>query len=115
LNQFPSSKSIVIPNRDLKTDFDENKINVLYDISENKHENTETYSDEESETDNVKYAKALKKEMIEQNLKDRKKTMKSMKTLNERELKSGYKFKFKDKKTNQKLKKLGDNYSDFLI
>ena len=35
-----------------------------------------------------KYAKALKKEMIEQNLKDRKKTMKSMKTLNERILKT---------------------------
>ena len=53
--------------------------------------------------------------MIEQNLKERKKTMRTMKTLNERELKSGYKLKFKDKKTNQKLKKLGDNFSDFII
>ena len=115
LNQFPSSKSIVIRNRDLKADFDKNKINVLFDISENKNENTETISDDESETDNVKYAKALKKEKIEQNLKDRKRTMRTMKTLNERELKSGYKLKFKDKKTNQKLKKLGDNFSDFII
>ena len=87
LNQFPSSKSII--NRDLKANFDKNKINVLFDISENKNENTLTISDEESETDNVKYAKALKKEMIEQNLKDRKKTMRTMKTLNERESKSG--------------------------
>ena len=113
LNQFPSSKSII--NRDLKANFDKNKINVLFDISENKNENTLTISDEESETDNVKYAKALKKEMIEQNLKDRKKTMRTMKTLNERESKSGYKFKLKDKKTNIKLKKLGNNFSDFII
>ena len=111
--QFPSSKSIVLDHRDLKPEFDTNKINVLYDISENNHENTETYSDAESETDNIYNAKGKKKEVIERNLLERKKTMKTINI--PRDSRNGYKLKFKGKKTTHRIKKLGNNFSDFII
>ena len=111
--QFPSSKSILLDHRDLKPEFDTNKINVLFDISENKHENTDNYSDDESETDNVYDAKGKKKEVIERNLLERKKTMKTINI--PRDSRNGYQLKFKGKKTTHRIKKLGNNFSDFVI
>ena len=113
LTQFPSTKSIVLDHRDLKPEFDTNKINVLFDISENKHENTETYSDSDSETDNIYDAKGKKKEIIERNLLERKKTMKTINV--PRVSRNGYKLKFEGKKTSHRIKKLGNNFSDFII
>ena len=113
LTQFPSTKSIVLDHRDLKPEFDANKINVLFDISENKHENTETYSDSDSEIDNIYDAKGKKKETIERNLLERKKTMKTINV--PRVSRNGYKLKFEGKKTSHRIKKLGNNFSDFII
>ena len=49
---------------------------------------------------------------LEQNLRERKKTLNRVKVKN---YKIGYKVKTTDMKKNQKLKKLGNNISDFVI
>ena len=49
---------------------------------------------------------------LEENLRERKKTLKSIDVKN---FKIGYKVKIKDKQKNHKLKKLGNNISDFVI
>ena len=85
----------------------------MFYISENNHENTETYSDDESETNNIYDAKGKKKEVIERNLLERKKTMKTINI--PRDSRNGYKLKFKGKKTTHRIKKLGNNFSDFII
>jgi len=109
--QLPSSKSVLLTDRDIIANYNKNKIDVLFEISEEKHENTVTDSDEGSNIDNVKNKKGKKKEMIERNLKERKL---SMKYLPSRSI-IGYKSKLNDKKKTMKLKKLGNNFSDFII
>ena len=109
--QIQSSKSIT-DNRKFKSGFDKNKIGALFEIYENKQENgeIESESDDDSNVDNVKYQKKRKKEVIERNLKERKKTM-----IIPNKTRIGYKFKLSDKKTTIRLKKLGNSFSDFLI
>ena len=110
--KISSSKSLNIRNRDVMESFDKNKIDILFDISENKHENTETYSDEESDCDNVNNKKIKRRAKIERNLLERKKTLHNIHVINEQ---MGYKIKKKDRKVTQREKKLGNNLSDFII
>jgi len=109
--QLPSSKSVLLTDRDIIANYNKNKIDVLFEISEEKHENTVTDSDEGSNIDNVKNKKGKKKEMIERNLKERKLSMKYL----PRSSIIGYKSKLNDKKKTMRLKKLGNNFSDFII
>ena len=90
---------------------DQKKINVLFEISENKDENEEIISITDSSIDNVKEKKAKKKEVIERNLRERKKTM----IINPINSNIGYKSKLRAKKTTLRLKKLGNTFSDFII
>ena len=94
-----------------KINLDQKKINVLFEISENKDENIENNSEVESSIDNVKEKKAKKKEIIERNLIERKKSM----IVRPRNLNFGYKSILRDKKTTLRLKKLGNAFSDFII
>ena len=82
----------------------------MFQISENKQENSEIESEEDSNIDNVKYKKEIKKEVIERNLKERKRSM-----IIPNDSRIGYKVKMRDKKTTLRLKKLGNFYSDFVI
>lgn len=86
---------------------DKNKINILFD---NRQKNEEAYSDSDSSMVSLKGKKNMAK--LEQNLRERKKTLNRVKVKN---YKIGYKVKITDKKKNQKLKKLGNNISDFVI
>ena len=110
--QYPSSKSIDEKTRELRESFNKNKIGALFDISENKNENTENDSEEESNSDNIYYKKEKNKEKIERNFNDRKKTLHN---LGERESIIGYKIKLKDKKKTHRISKLGNNLSDFIF
>ena len=55
--------------------FDKKKIDILFDIAENKHENSEFSSEINSDSDNLNNKKQKKKEIIERNLINRKKTL----------------------------------------
>jgi len=113
--QLPKSRSKFLNDRELKIIYDKDKINSLFQTAENNQEkieeNVEDLEDEEASIDNVKDKKTKKKQIIEDNLKERKKAMKHF-TNNSR---IGYKFKIKDKKATFRLKKLGNNFSDFII
>ena len=74
-------------------------------------EYTEPYSDIDSDSDNVYNIKEKKKEIIERNLKN----MKNVLNFNHMNSIIRYKSKLKDRKTTYRLKKLGNNYSDFII
>ena len=91
--------------------FDKKKIDILFDIAENKHENSEFSSEINSDSDNLNNKKQKKKEIIERNLINRKKTL----GLLRRDSNIGYKIKLKEKKTTHRIKKLGNTYSDFVI
>ena len=106
----PKSNKIRLSHRD-KPILDQKKINVLFEISENKDENEEIISITDSSIDNVKEKKAKKKEVIERNLRERKKTM----IINPINSNIGYKSKLRAKKTTLRLKKLGNTFSDFII
>ena len=106
----PRSNKLKISHRD-KPILDKNKINVIFDITENKDEIIEDTSDNESSIDNVKEKKSKKRQIIERNLKERKRSM-IVKNTNSN---IGYKSKLRDRKTTFRLKKLGNNFSDFII
>ena len=94
-----------------KINLDQKKINVLFEISENKDENVENNSEVESSIDKIKEKKVKKKEIIERNLIERKKSM----IVSPRNLNFGYKSILRDKKATLRLKKLGNTFSDFII
>jgi len=90
--------------------FNKNKINILYQISENKHEDTESFSDNidsksDSELNNSKIKKnrhdSIRQKTLNYNL---------IKKLEDR-----YHLKTKDRKASHRLKKLGSNMYDFII
>ena len=109
ITKSQSSKSIdtISENKDEDKSLDKNKINILFD---NRQKNEEAYSDSDSSMVSLKGKKNMAK--LEQNLRERKKTLNRVKVKN---YKIGYKVKITDKKKNQKLKKLGNNISDFVI
>ena len=109
--QLPSTKSVILGDREIIANYNKNKINVLFEISEENHEISEENSDNESSVDNVKNKKRKKKVLIEKNLRDRKLSMK----YTPRGSIMGYKFKQNDKKKTHRIKKLGNSFSDFLI
>ena len=109
--QLPSTKSVILGDREIIANYNKNKINVLFEISEENHEISEENSDNESSVDNVKNKKRKKKVLIEKNLRDRKLSMKYM----PKGSIMGYKFKQNDKKKTHRIKKLGNSFSDFLI
>ena len=111
LNQKQSSKTVDLANRNIKPYFSQKNINTLFEISENKHEYTELHSDMDSDSDNVYNIKEKKKEIIERNLKNTKNNLNFI----HRNSIIGYKTKLRDRKKTYRLKKLGDNYSDFII
>ena len=108
--QLPSTKSVILGDRDIIANYNKNKINVLLEISE-ENQISEESSDNESSVDNVKNKKRKKKVLIEKNLRDRKLSMKYM----PRGSIMGYKFKQNDKKKTHRMKKLGNSFSDFII
>ena len=109
--QKQSSKTVDLANRNIKPYFSQKNINTLFEISENKHEYTELHSDMDSDSDNVYNIKEKKKEIIERNLKNTKNNLNFI----HRNSIIGYKTKLRDRKKTYRLKKLGDNYSDFII
>ena len=111
ISHLSSSKSISLDKRELNLNFDKKKIDILFDIAENKHENSEFSSEINSDSDNLNKKKQKKKEIIERNLINRKKTL----GLLRRDSNIGYKIKLKEKKTTHRIKKLGNTYSDFVI
>ena len=111
ISHLSSSKSISLDKRELNLNFDKKKIDILFDIAENKHENSEFSSEINSDSDNLNNKKQKKKEIIERNLINRKKTL----GLLRRDSNIGYKIKLKEKKTTHRIKKLGNTYSDFVI
>ena len=111
ISHLPNSKSVSLDNREFKMNFDKKKIDVLFDIAENKDESSEFSSDISSDSDNLNKKKQKKKKIIERNLIHRKKTL----GLYNRDSIIGYKIKLKEKKATQRIKKLGNTYSDFVI
>ena len=90
--------------------FNKNKINILYQISENKHEDTGSFSDNidsksDSELNNSKIKRNKQRSIIH-------------KTLNYnlvKKFENRYHLKTKDRKASHRLKKLGNNMYDFII
>ena len=107
-----SSKSINIikEEKDEIKSLDKNKINVLFDNGSNEEEDEDPFSESDSSMISLKGKKNMA--ILEENLRERKKTLKSIDVKN---FKIGYKVKIKDKQKNHKLKKLGNNISDFVI
>ena len=107
-----SSKSINIikEEKDEIKSLDKNKINVLFDNGSNEEEDEDPFSESDSSMISLKGKKNMAR--LEENLRERKKTLKSIDVKN---FKIGYKVKIKDKQKNHKLKKLGNNISDFVI
>jgi hypothetical protein len=107
-----SSKSINIikEEKDEIKSLDKNKINVLFDNGSNEEEDEDPFSESDSSMISLKGKKNM--ERLEENLRERKRTLKSIDVKN---FKIGYKVKIKDKQKNHKLKKLGNNISDFVI
>ena len=107
-----SSKSINIikEEKDEIKSLDKNKINVLFDNASNEEEDEDPFSESDSSMISLKGKKNMAR--LEENLRERKRTLKSIDVKN---FKIGYKVKIKDKQKNHKLKKLGNNISDFVI
>ena len=89
-----------------RQNYAKNKLDILYQISENKDEGRETVSDNsdsnsENENDN--------------NIKKRAVNLKKFKTLNYKKPSNKYDLKIKDRKSSRRLKKLGTNIYDFII
>ena len=105
-----SSKSISLnkDNKDLTESFDKNKINVLFDTQ--KKEETESEDDSNNDDGNNNRQKNLEK--LEYNLRERKKTLNY---IHFKKTKIGYDLKINDRKKTHRLKKLGNNISDFII
>ena len=108
ISQIPSSKSLDTKKRELKTNYNKNKIDILFDISENSDSNSEN----DSSIDNVNKEKIKNRANIERNFRERKKTLTN---LNARESVIGYKIKTFERKATHRIKKFGENLSDFII
>ena len=111
--QLIKSKSEIADARDLKVNYDKNKIKSLFQTSEIKRENIKNNLedlDEESSIDNVKDKKIKNRKIIEQNLTERKNYMKHV-----THSRIGYKFKLIERKSTLRIKKLGNTFSDFII
>ena len=87
--------------------FDKDKINALFDISENKNENTGNNSANNSKRESIDN---LKKR--EDNTDSERRLKKGMTFVNP---KIGYLVRMRERKTTHKLKKLGNNIYDFII
>ena len=106
---------------DLK--FDKNKVNILYEISEKKQENTEDNLDSDSNSEEERSLKEKKIDYIYHSSKNiqnfqRSSNNRTNKTINYGHIKNpriGYMMKMKERKVNQRIKKLGNNIYDFLI
>ena len=91
-----------------RKNFDKNKLDILYQIPENKHERAENVSDNSdlnSENENnIKHRRSVKP--------------KRFKTLNYNNIKKSnnkYDLRIKDRRASRRLKKLGTNIYDFII
>ena len=110
--KIESSKPISYIRRELDHSFDIKKIQSLFEIAEKKNESSENNSDNDSEdSDNLNKIKLKRKQVIERNLKNRRHTL----NLGIGESLIGYRAKQRDRKTTQRIKKLGNVYSDFVI
>ena len=105
-NNIRVKKSInEIPNGRFKLEiYDKNKINALFEISEDKHENTRNISDNDSKRENNSMEKNMENDV---GLRGRKKTFIDPKIKN--------KNKTIKKKNTIKTKKFGSNAFDFII
>ena len=88
--------------------FDKDKINALFDISENKNENTGNNSVNNSKRESIDN---LRKKS-EDNTDSERRLKKGMTFVNP---KIGYLVRMRERKTTHKLKKLGNNIYDFII
>ena len=88
--------------------FDKDKINALFDISENKNENTGNNSANNSKRESIDN---LRKKS-EDNTDSERRLKKGMTFVNP---KIGYLVRMRERKTTHKLKKLGNNIYDFII
>ena len=112
-NNNKSYKSLMIKSQESEERFemenlDKNKINVLFEISESKHENTGNNSHSSNSKNNSSNNSKEKKKLAR---------FKRKGTLNFNQMKNQY-FNFqqtKDKKATHRLKKLGTNVFDFII
>ena len=109
--KFSSSNSINTIH-EMDHSYNIKKLESLFEIEEKKHENSEHTSDIDSEdSDNLNNKKIKRKQLIERNLKERRKTL----NLELGDSKIGYRAKLRDQKTTHRIKKLGNVYSDFVI
>ena len=127
INKFKKRSTQFLIKSRLNTDelkFDKNKVNVLYEISEKKQENTENNLDSDSNSEEESSLKEKKIDYIYQSSKNIQKyqrnstTNRASKTINYGHIKNpriGYMMKIKERKVNQRIKKLGTNIYDFLI
>ena len=88
--------------------FDKDKINALFDISENKNENTGNNPANNSKRESIDN---LRKKS-EDNTDSERRLKKGMTFVNP---KIGYLVRMRERKTTHKLKKLGNNIYDFII
>ena len=110
--KIESSKPISYIRRELDHSFDIKKIQSLFEIAEKKNESSENNSDNDSEdSENLNQIKLKRKQVIEKNLKNRRHTL----NLGIGESLIGYRTKQRERKATQRIKKLGNVYSDFVI
>lgn len=113
IKEIQSTKSLNFKHRNLKESFNQKKIATLFDISENKNEEEEESESEEGEvSDNILHAKKKNRTRIERNFKVITKTFRDFKGGDSH---IGYKIKTKERRTTQRIKKLGKTLSDFII
>lgn len=111
--EIQSTKSLNFKHSNLKESFNQKKIATLFDISENKNEEEEESESEEGEvSDNILHAKKKNRTRIERNFKVITKTFRDFKGGDSH---IGYKIKTKERRTTQRIKKLGNTLSDFII
>ena len=108
-NITPKKSKNETPDDRYKMDsFDKDKINALFDISENKNENTGNNSANNSKRESIDN---LRKKS-EDNTDSERRLKKGMTFVNP---KIGYLVRMRERKTTHKLKKLGNNIYDFII
>ena len=88
--------------------FDKDKINALFDISENKNENTGNNSANNSKRESIDNSRKKSGD----NMDSERRMKKKMTFVNP---KIGYLVRMRERKTTHKLKKLGNNIYDFII